>query len=96
MNATGRRLGYINAIAEGQAKFQNCSTKFPARQLAYKAEKLCSSGQKSPQGFKITHIKHFIIQMKHKRHLRKDTLPYNPIGWAGVAARVCCSSFDKT
>jgi hypothetical protein len=39
MSATGRRLGYINAIAEGQVKFQNCSTKFPARQLAYKAEK---------------------------------------------------------
>lgn len=39
MTATGRRLGCINAIAEGQAKFQSCSTKFPATQLAYKAEK---------------------------------------------------------
>lgn len=38
MTATGRRLGWSNAIAAGQAKLHSCSTKFPARQLAYRAE----------------------------------------------------------
>ena len=39
MTATGWRLGWSNAIAAGQAKFQSCSTKPPAKELAYKAEK---------------------------------------------------------
>ena len=33
-----------NAIAAGQAKFQSCSTRFPAMQLAYKADCIYVSG----------------------------------------------------
>lgn len=49
-DCTGRRLGWGKSIAEGQAKFHGSSTKLPARQQAYNAEKNIHNSVKNGPG----------------------------------------------